>query len=177
MKIMLGVLGLASLFAATSSIAGEAYVGASAGLVNIEDDSAGTGFSDTPFGFKVFGGYEFTENFALDVAYTSTLDDAEDNVGGIPIDISLDAFIIRGVGAFPVTDDFSVLGSVGFWDGDSDVSGGGLSGSGSDDGLTLGVGGKYRFESVSIRGEFEWFDTDDTIWTILLGVQINFGAN
>ena len=177
MKILLGVLGIASVFTATSSIAGEAYVGVSAGLVNVEDDSAGTGFSDTPFGFKVFGGYEFTEYFAVDVAYTSTLDDAEDNVGGVPIDISLDTFIVRGVGAFPVTDDFSVLGSVGFWDGDSDVSGAGLSASSGDDGLTLGVGGKYRFESVSIRGEFEWFDTDDTIWTILFGVQVNFGAN
>ena len=40
MKILLSVLGVAGLFVATSSIAGEGYIGASAGIMNIEDDSA-----------------------------------------------------------------------------------------------------------------------------------------
>ena len=73
MKILLAVLGVAGMFAATSSIAGEGYIGASTGIMNFEDDSAGSGFSDTPFSFKVFGGYEFTENFAVDVAYFRTV--------------------------------------------------------------------------------------------------------
>ncbi len=176
MKNLLGVLGVAGLFAATSSIAGEGYIGASTGIMNFEEDSAGSGFSDQPFSIKVFGGYEFNEKFALDVAYFSTLQDAEDDVLGVPIDLSLDGFTIRAVGAYPTSDNFSILGSIGFWDGDAEASVFGASASAGDDGITLGVGGKYRFKSVSIRGEFEWFDSDDTIWTILVGVQVNFGG-
>ncbi len=172
MKVLLAVLGVAGLFVASSSMAGEVYIGASTGIMNIEDDSAGSGFSDTPFSIKVFGGYEFNENFAVDVAYFSTLEDASD----LGLDISLDGFTIRAVGAYPTSDNFSILGSVGFWDGDAEASGFGGTASASEDGLTLGVGGKYRFESVSIRGEFEWLDSDDTIWTILVGVQVNFGG-
>ena len=172
MKILLSVLGVAGLFAATSSIAGEGYIGASAGIMNVEDDSAGTGFSDTPFSAKVFGGYEFNENFAAEVAYFSTVGDAED----LGIDVSLDGFTLRFVGMIPTSDNFSLLGSVGYWDGEAEASAGGISATGSEDGVTLGVGGKYRFESVSLRGEFEWFDSEDTIWTFLVGVQVNFGA-
>lgn len=78
MKILLVVLSVAGMFVATSSIAGEGYFGASTGIMNFEDDSAGTGFSDTPISLKVFGGYEFNENIALDVAYFSTVQDAGD---------------------------------------------------------------------------------------------------
>jgi OOP family OmpA-OmpF porin len=177
MKILLVVLSVAGMFVATSSIAGEGYIGVSAGIMNIEDDSAGTGFSDTPISLKVFGGYEFNENIALDVAYFGTVQDAEDDMFGIPVEISLDGFTVRAVGAYPTSDNFSILGSVGYWDGDAEASVLGISATAGEDGLTLGVGGKYRLESMSIRGEFEWFDSDDTIWMILVGVQINFGGN
>ncbi len=177
MKILLVVLSVAGMFVATSSIAGEGYIGVSAGIMNIEDDSAGTGFSDTPISLKVFGGYEFNENIALDVAYFSTLQDAEDDIFGVPVELSIEGFIVRAVGAFPTSDNFSILGSVGYWDGDADMSALGISASASEDGFTAGVGGKYRFDSLSIRGEFEWLDSDDTIWTILVGFQINFGGN
>ncbi len=176
MKILLAGLGVAGMFVATSSIAGEGYIGASTGIIRLEIDSTGLGFSDTPFSFKVFGGYEVNENFALDVAYFSTLDDGSDVDFGIPVIVSLDGFTIRAVGAYPTSDKFSLLGSVGYWDGDVEASLLGISATASEDGLTWGVGGKYRFESVSIRGEFEWFDSDDTIWAILVGIQVNFGG-
>ena len=176
MKILLAALGAAGMFVATSSIAGEGYIGASTGVMKFEDDSAGSGFSDTPFSAKVFGGYEFNENFAVEVAYFSTLQDAEDDVFGFPVDISLDGFTIRAVGSYPTSDNFSILGSVGFWDGDAEASAFGTTATGGEDGITLGVGGKYRFESVSIRADFEWFDSDDTIWSLLVGVQVNFGG-
>ena len=177
MKILLAVLGVIGMFVATSSIAGEGYIGASAGIMNLESDlGGGVDFSDSPISGKVFGGYEFNENFAVDVAYFSTLEDASDDVLGIPLDISLDGFTIRAVGAYPTSDKFSLLGSVGYWDGEAEASALGIGASASEDGITLGVGGKYRFESVSIRGEFEWFDSDDTIWMILVGIQVNFGG-
>ena len=104
------------------------------------------------------------------------LEDASDDFFGIPVDISIDGFTIRGVGAYPTSENFSLLGSIGYWDGDAEASAFGSTASADENGFTLGVGGKYRFESVSIRGEFEWFDSDDTIWTILVGVQVNFGG-
>ena len=178
MKILLGVLGVAALFAATSSIAGEGYIGVSTGIINLEDDSAGTGFSDSPFSYKVFGGYQANENYALDVAYFSTLGDASDVVGGNPVDISLDGFAVRLVGSIPTSDNFSVFGSAGYFDGEGEASEPGISTTvkEKENGLTLGVGGKYRFESVSIQGGYEWFDSDDTIWSLLVGVQVNFGG-
>ena len=56
MKILLAALGVAGMFVATSSIAGEGYIGASTGIMNLEDDSGCTDFSDTPFSYKVLGG-------------------------------------------------------------------------------------------------------------------------
>ena len=176
MKILLGVLGVAGLFAATSSIAGEGYIGASAGIMNIEDDSAGTGFSDRPISYKVFGGYEVNEHIALELAYFSTLNDASDDIFGIPVDISLDGFTVRFMGMIPTSDNFSIIGSVGYWDGEAEASLLGVSATAGEDGFTLGVGGKYRMESWSIRGEFEWLDSDDPIWTFLVGAQFNFGG-
>ena len=176
MKIFLAVLGIAGMFVATSSIAGEGYIGASTGIMKFEDDTGGTGFSDTPFSYKVFGGYELNENFALDVAYFSTLQDAEDDIFGVPVDISLDGFTLRFVGMYPTSENLSVFGSIGYWDGEAEASSFGISAAASDDGITLGVGGKYRFESVSIRADFEWFDSEDTIWSLLVGVQVNFGG-
>ncbi len=176
MKILLSVLGVAGLLAATSSIAGEGYIGASTGIMNIKDDSAGTGFSDRPVSYKVFGGYEANEHFALELAYFSTLNDASDNVFGVPVDISLDGFTVRFMGMIPTSDNFSIVGSVGYWDGEAEASLLGVSATAGEDGFTLGVGGKYRMESLSIRGEFERFDSDDTIWTVLLGFLVNFGG-
>ena len=173
MRNLIGILGIAALFGTPSSFAGEAYVGASLGVLDLEDDSAGTDFSDTTVSFKVFGGYDFNEYFALDLAFFSTLDDAEDTIFGVPIEVSLDAFVLRGVGAYPTSENFSLLGSIGYWDGDASA----LGASASEDGITLGIGGKYRFQAVSIRGEFEWFDSDDSIWTVLLGIQYSFGGN
>ncbi len=199
MKILLGVLGAAGLFAATSSIAGEGYIGVSAGMLVLEGDvvrqinggvTARSGFSAAVSNYKVFGGYELNEFFALDVAYFRATD-TKRKTGiirsrSIPVDISADGFTIRAVGAFPLrrcqqecrtSDYFSILGSVGYWDGDTEASKSGFdTTTDSRDGFTWSVGGKYRYESMSIRGEFEWFDSDDTIATILVGVQINFGG-
>ncbi len=189
MKILLGVLGAAGLFAATSSIAGEGYIGVSAGILGFEGD---TDVLYTPSSYKVFGGYELNEFFALDVAYFRATD-TKRKTGiirsrSIPVDISADGFTIRAVGAFPLrrcqqecrtSDYFSILGSVGYWDGDAEASEPDstvtIAGAG---GFTWGVGGKYRFGSVSMRGEFEWLDSDsdDTIWAISVGIQINFGG-
>ncbi len=193
MKILLGVLGAAGLFAATSSIAGEGYIGVSAGILGLESTSAGRNVADLAPNYRVFGGYELNEFFALDVAYFRAEDTTEPSFGffGDPDNISADGFTIRAVGALPLrrcqqecrtSNYFSILGSVGYWTGDTEVTvftrlGGATTTTASEDGYTLSVGGKYRYESMSIRGEFEWFDSDDTLWTILVGVQINFGGN
>ena len=196
MKILLGVLGAAGLFAATSSIAGEGYIGVSAGILAFEGDvakringlSVATDVLYTPSSYKVFGGYELNEFFALDVAYFRAEDTGADilDIFTVPVDISADGFTIRAVGAFPLrrcrqecrtSDYFSILGSVGYWDGDAEASEPGstvtIAGEG---GFTWGVGGKYRYESMSFRGEFEWLDSDDAMWTIFAGVQVNFGG-
>lgn len=175
MRNWIRVLGVAALVAATPAIASEGFVGASLGVMDVEEDAGGLSFSDTPAAYKVFGGFNFNDNFGLELSYVSTLEDAEDTVAGIPVEVSLDAFVLRGVGAIQTSDKFSILGSVGYWDGDFEASGAGVAGSGSDDGITLGLGGKYRFDTVSIRGEIEWFDSDISIWTVLLGIQVNFG--
>jgi hypothetical protein len=195
MKILLGVLGAAGLFAATSSIAGEGYIGVSAGMLVLEGDvvrqinggvTARSGFSAAVSNYKVFGGYELNEFFALDVAYFRASGTAEPFLFGTPVDISADGFTIRAVGALPLrrcqqecrtSDYFSILGSVGYWDGDTEASKSGFdTTTDSRDGFTWSVGGKYRYESMSIRGEFEWFDSDDKLWTILVGFQVNFGG-
>ena len=128
---------------------------------------------NTDTGWKIFIGNQFNKNAAVEFGYVDLgkiTFSASGNVLGTPVSLSGDGkakgLNLALVGSLPVTNEFAVLGRIGLfrWDADLSVSGniGGFSGAGSDSAsgtdLTFGVGAQYDFtKSAGVRVEWERF--------------------
>lgn len=169
-------LPLVFLFAATWASAEGFYAGAGIGLTQIEDSDQGESFDDSPFGWKILAGYDFTDNFAVEGGYLNS-GKAEDTVFGENVEVELTAFVISAVGLMPVSDTVQLFGKLGFYSGEQEVTAFGVTVDDDDDGLTVGAGLRFRAsDNFVIRGDFDWFDTDlDTLWSIGAGFQFYFG--
>lgn len=142
--IMILAIG-AAVISSASAIETGWYVGG--GLGNSDPDKGG--FDDNT-GFKLFGGRNFNERFAIEVAH---VDLGETNRG--PVEFEVDGFQFVAVGHLPIGEKFSVFGKGGLylWDADAE-------GARDDDGtdLTFGLGLQYDTEKWGIRVEWERFD-------------------
>lgn len=187
----LGLLALA-VIASPFAMADDSgwYGGASIGQSRATIDDAritsgllGGGFSttlitdeDRDLGYKIFGGYQFNKNFALEGGYfdlgkfgfTATTVPAGTLSGNIKLrGINLDA-----VGILPITEKFSVFGRVGanYAEATDSFTGTGLvsvrnpNPSSRDTNLKLGLGLQYAFtESLAMRAEVERYRIDDAV--------------
>lgn len=165
-------LALGGLVAASQASAQGFYIGGSVGKSNIDDDIAGPGLitsgtvdgKDT--GFKLYGGYQFNQYFAMEGGYvdlgTATY---SGTFGGSPVTggkIDIWGLGFFAVGIWPVSSDFSLFGKLGFlsWEAKwSDVTGG-TSFSSTDSGSDLagGIGLTYHFtKNLGARVEWERF--------------------
>jgi OOP family OmpA-OmpF porin len=152
------------------------YAGGGLGIVQIEDSDQGISFKDSPFGFRLIAGFDINDNFAIEGGYIAT-DTAEDTIEGIDVEAELSAFTLSFLGLIPVGDSASLFGKVGYYSGEQEVTVFGITVDEDDDGFMAGAG--IRFDMANnwtIRGDFDWFDTDlDTLWSIGVGVQYLFG--
>jgi OmpA-OmpF porin, OOP family len=164
-------------FALTAALAARAdvqpgfYAGASVGSTTIDDDGFGSAIDDSDTGFKLFGGYTFNDNFAIEASYfdlgeaNGSFDDPF--FGPFDFDVGVSGLNVSAVGRVPLTQTFSLFGKLGFASYDLDVSFNGpgfVSGSGSESetDLTYGVGGALSFaEQWEVRVEFEAISVDD----------------
>lgn len=140
--------------------------------------SASTTADEKDTGWKLFGGYQFTRNWAVELAYVDLGKVSQDTsaTSGAGTDKYRDegtskGWSIAGVGTVMVSDSFGVFGKLGAfrWDVDTKcsftpISGGGTgcaapanrSASGTD--LTYGLGLKYNLtKQTSLRVEWEQF--------------------
>jgi OmpA-OmpF porin, OOP family len=142
------------------------YAGAGIGSTKIgEDEFDGTGIDDSDTGFKIFGGYDFNQNFGIEASY---FDFGEVSVEefGARASIGISGLSASAVGRLPVSDMFAVYGKLGFASYDVDLSfsipgfgTGSISDSGSD--LIYGVGGAMRFGGTfEARLEYEAINSD-----------------
>ena len=124
-------------------------------------------FDDSDTSLKVFGGYQFTPNWGLEVGF---VDHGKVSSGATSIDVS--GFEVVGVGTFPINPQFSLFGKLGFfnWDADLRTPGTSLSDSGTD--LTLGLGVQYRF-TKNLFGRAEWQRYDEVDIDVL-GISVIF---
>jgi OOP family OmpA-OmpF porin len=173
-KIALVLLAL--LFATTSAMAEGFYAGAGLGVTQIEDEEEGESFKDSPFGWKIYAGYDFNENFAVEGAYLNS-GEAEDDVLGEAVKVELTAFVVSAIGLVPVGESAQIFGKIGYYDGEEDITAFGITFSDDDSGLTAGAGVRFKMsDNVALRADFDWFDTDiDTVWSLGVGVQFYFG--
>ncbi|MGM1053857.1 MAG: porin family protein [Pseudomonadota bacterium] len=140
------------------------------GIPNVSDD-------DTDTAYKLFVGYQFNPNFAVEASYVDFGDfeaNARTMVDGIPVTgsakLSVDGFTAALVGKLPIQDGFSVYGKLGMiaWDADLDESAEALglrqTNSYGDDGTDpfYGIGAEYVVNQVMMRLEFERYDISDS---------------
>ena len=207
-----GTLGLAALAAIASSYAvaddtgwyGGANIGQSRATIDdvrITSGLLGGGFSTTSItddkrdtGYKIFGGYQFNRNFAVEGGYfdlgrfgfTATTVPA----GTLSGNIELKGVNLDLVGIMPITEKFSAFGRVGLnsarakdnFSGTGAVSVLDSSPSKRDTNLKLGLGLQYAFTpALGMRVEAERYRINDAVGNkgdvdlVSLGLVYRFG--
>ena len=151
---------------------------------------------DRSTGFKIFGGYQFNRNFALEGGYFDlgkfgfTANTAP--AGSLNGNIRLNGLNLDAVGTLPITDRLSALGRLGLNSASArdTFAGTGAVGvknpnpSKRDTNYKVGVGLQYAFsESLSLRSEFERYRINDAVGNkghidlLSVGLVYRFGGN
>jgi OOP family OmpA-OmpF porin len=188
------------------------YVGASVGQAYIEaedeiDFGDGGGSQSLELdgddvGFKIFGGYMFSENFGIEAGYVDFGSQSDDFAftanGFLPeggsfdvdvdgeIEVEASGFTVAGVGVLPVgpVDLFAKVGLI-VWDADASATAtanfgeGGTERFSESDGLDgedlmYGVGASWSFGDLAVRAEYENYDIDDVDSTELWSIGITY---
>lgn len=159
-------LALTAAMAAQADVQPGFYAGAGFGTTKIDDDGFDdVDFDDSDTGFKIFGGYSFNQNFAIEATYFD-LGEASGSFGvGDNFDVGISGFGVSAVGVLPLSDTFSLFGKLGYasYDIDAHVELAGVgSGSASDSqsDMTFGAGAALSFGQFEARAEFEAINVD-----------------
>ena len=146
------------------------YAGAGVGQMSVDSDTDLDGtllsFDDSDTAFRIFGGWQFNENFGLEAGYIDGGSASETfNIEGTDVDVDIDVsgfdLMLRGV--LPIGDSFFAFAQVGgiFWDADFAASADGETVSDSDSGedLAYGAGIGFNFsENAGVRAEYMIYD-------------------
>ena len=165
---LLGAAMAASSPAALAQAPGDMgwYVGASLGQTEVNLDCTGTtACDDKDSSWKIFAGYQFVRNFALEFGYTDLgeVTASTPAIGIIPpasVAIESTVWELVAVGMLPLAERFSLYGKLGLYRADTDievnfVSLGSVTDSDSNTDLTFGIG--VRFDITPRLGvRLEW---------------------
>lgn len=147
------------------------YLGAGAGQASVDE---GIILDDEDTSFKIFGGFGFSERFAVEFGYVDfgsfEAHPPSAPPGSVVLDLDVDALYGNAVGMLPFTRNlygFAKLG-VSRWDAGTAIADlTGTDSSGFD--VTAGVGAQYLLNNqFSLRGEYERFQIDDAdmdVWS------------
>lgn len=169
---------------------------------DVGDDSFSNNEKQNRFGFKLYGGYQFNDNFAVEGGYAYFNKDKlsfntqnSDISGSGQIQTKLQAMFVTANGIIPLNDSFAVFGKAGLAlmhaksDGSfsfSSIYGSGhISGNADKNSVTpvIGAGAEWKLnKSVALRAEYEYFGrpkvTDsfkmDRVDMLSVGVRTNF---
>lgn len=143
------------------------YGGIGAGRTDTDIGTAGiAGSTDKKDNaWKVFGGYQFNQNFAVEGGYADLgRASVVGTQGGVPASAALDSEVWQAaaVGSLPLSPQFALTGKLGLAYADTDTTGniGGAAFGGSDTKTapTYGLGIRYDInKSFGVRGEWERF--------------------
>jgi OOP family OmpA-OmpF porin len=163
----------AAALAALSVHAEGPYVGGSLGPTRYKGpDIGGLSTDRSSTGGKLYGGYEFTPNVAVEAGYAD-VGKAKSTAG----DVKGRGIFVDAVGKVPLTDSLSALGRVGAFNGRARTSGG-SSQSGTN--LKYGLGLQFDLnKQAAIRGEweryrFKAFDTKADADMVSVGLNYKF---
>ncbi len=176
---------LSSILSSAVLAAPPYYAGVGIGQSYVEENNvfAGDDFDDEDFGFKVFGGYNFHKNFAVEIDYLN-FGEPSDNISGVDIKIKdFYALALYGIGKLPLSDRFELFAKLGvaYWDGRAEARFMGVTARSDEDGteLAYGLGASYSFtDKYAIRIEYEEIDTDSddlsTLGLLTVGGEVRF---
>lgn len=149
------------------------YLGAGIGGATLDSDSfdqlndLGANTDDSDTAYKLFAGYQFNPNFALEGSYLD-FGEFDANLGPKSLEASAEGFGFSLVGKLPIQNGFSLHAKAGLiaWDGDIDYrdSSTGLSASLGGDGTDpyYGLGAEYQVNQVILRAEYERYELSDS---------------
>lgn len=181
-------LGLGVLLAASQASA-QGYMGASFGNTDADEGNAvpdlitsGT-VDGKDSGFKLFGGYQFNKNLAVELAYVDLGKLTYSGLfGGLPVtggNVETTGFNVSAVGVLPLNASFSLFAKAGLfaWQAKArDTTGGApFSGKEDDADISFGFGGAYHLNrNFSVRAEWEQYEAVDKISLVSIGVTYGF---
>jgi OOP family OmpA-OmpF porin len=187
--IVATLLGLGVLTTSAPAFAQGFYVGGGFGSTDAGDGNAipdliTSGSVDgKDSGFKIFGGYSFTPNFAVEMAFVDLGElTYRGTFGGIPVTngrVETSGLNTSVVGTMPVSSSFSLFAKAGIfaWSAEARDITGGFPFSGSDNGgdLSFGLGGSFHLNrNLSLRAEWESFEANDNITMMSVGLAYRF---
>ncbi len=158
------VLATAGAFAQSSTTPGWS-MGASLGGSHWKGgDQGGIATDGADTGVKIYGGYSFTPNFALEGGYVDL-----GKFGGANGSLKSNGIFVDAVGKVPLGDTgFSVLGRLGAYNGKLRSDTLGVIDSERGTNIKVGLGGQYDFNpNMGLRAEWERYRVD------ALGVKAN----
>ncbi len=147
------------------------YVGASLGTPDYPGTINGFSSNGSALSGKLYGGYQFTPNFALEAGVADL-----GRVGQRGSKVRGSSAFVDAVGIAPLTDQWALLGRIGVAHTQLKTP----AGNSSSDGLKLGLGAQYMLTSnVALRGEWEQyrpnaFGGHRNIDQYTIGVRVGF---
>ncbi len=156
------------------------YVGGAFGKGYLDETIDGNRINTDSSSYRIYGGYGFTRNFGVEVAYLDlgTFRETFD-VGGVDVPVSASAagFSLAAVGTLPLSERFSAMARLGYYfhDGESSVAGVSED-SPSEESPFIGIGLAYDLtESLELNVGVDYIDTDDADPTLAtLGLTLRF---
>ena len=152
--IAVAALGAAafSLPATAQMSMSSAYIGGGLGQSKFKCSGTFNCTDDKDTAFKIFGGYQFNKNIAAEVGYT----DLGKAKGTGSAEAKATAWELDAVGSFPVWQQLSILGRLGFYYGEGKLSGTGADNKKNTTDLTYGLGLGWDFnQNLGVRGEWQ----------------------
>lgn len=156
------------------------YLGLALGSLRYDDsgENLGLPIAENTTSYRVIGGYQFNSVYSVEAGWSVSDTFGErffafdQNGDTVSLDIQGEYEIatLRVLAVAPFSN-LNIFGGVGYYDASLEASfrfqsPDGIetqSGEGEDDGVTVVGGVQYEFRRFALRGEYEWFDTDDGV--------------
>ena len=173
------LISILLVFPGIAAADGHWLFGGAIGTASIDESIDGFGFDADSTAYRLYGGYQFNEYFALEAGYMNLGSfDEQIQQGGeiVPISADADGFTFAARASVPLGQKFDLHGTVGsfFWDGSNEIAG--VGDNVSDSNIYFGAGLGYSLSNnVSLTADaaqYELDNVDSTVYTI--GFQVNF---
>lgn len=172
----LTLLWLGAVFSVPAAAQTGFYIGGTVGNTSVETefDDINLNFDEDDFAWSGFAGIQATDLFAIEASYNDFGNFSTSRELGLTrtdIDAELTGYDVMGVLTLPLGP-LKLFGKAGivFWDAEATAqilppAGPGFQVREDDDGNDFALGGGLEFRlgpALSLRGELEWFDIEDT---------------